>query len=410
MSKLQITLRYIEGALRTRNAFGLLILFAFAMPLAFATWQALLNNFVIESAGFTGREIGILQSIREIPGFLAFGVVFVSPFFGEQRLAIFSLILLGVAVAITGYMPSFSGLLLTTMLSSIGFHVYETIVQSLQLQFLPKATAPKQLGILLGVGSFVSFCVYFIFATLWNTLNFQYQYVYLVAGMGTVLIAIYALLRYPVFPVEHLQNKGLVFRKRYWLYYLLQFLSGARRQIFVVFAGFMMVEKYHYSVSTMSLLLLTTFVLNTFLAPLAGEFILRFGERRALIFEYTGLFGVFAGYMGLYIWQLPGEIAAVLFVLDHIFFSLMIAMKTYFQKIADPKDFRSTAAVSFTINHIAAVTLPVLLGFLWLKSPVIVFGFATLLALSSLVCAFFVPLNPRNGHETVLKGRVQIRG
>jgi hypothetical protein len=37
-----------------RRPVALLALMAFAMPIAFATWSALLNNFVIEVRGSTG--------------------------------------------------------------------------------------------------------------------------------------------------------------------------------------------------------------------------------------------------------------------------------------------------------------------------------------------------------------------
>ncbi|RMD95066.1 MAG: MFS transporter, partial [Alphaproteobacteria bacterium] len=113
---------------------ALLLLMAFAMPVSFATWSALLNNFVIEAAGFTGVEIGWLHSVREIPGFLAVGVIAVLFILGEQLLALLSLALLGIATAMTAWFPSFGGLIFITFLSSLGFHYYETVNQSLQLQ------------------------------------------------------------------------------------------------------------------------------------------------------------------------------------------------------------------------------------------------------------------------------------
>ena len=85
---------------------NLLIVMTVAMTLAFATWMALLNNFVVERAGFTGKEIGILQSIREIPGFLAFTAVFVLLLIREQIFAYISLAVLGIGVALSGYFPS----------------------------------------------------------------------------------------------------------------------------------------------------------------------------------------------------------------------------------------------------------------------------------------------------------------
>jgi hypothetical protein len=89
-------------------------------------------------------------------------------------------------------------------------------------------------------------------------------------------------------------------------------------------------------------------------------------------------------------------------VVDHLLFSLALALKTYFQKIADPEDMAPTAAVAFTINHIAAVFLPVLLGLLWLASPGAVFVLAALMASVSLGLAFLIPRHPEKGNETRL--------
>jgi len=120
----------------------LLMLMSIAMPIAFNAWNALLNNFVVERAAFTGVEIGILQSLREIPGFIAFTTVFVLLVLKEQTFAVFSLALLGVGVAITGFFPTVYGLYFTTVMMSLGFHYFEAVKQSLALQWLSKEEAP----------------------------------------------------------------------------------------------------------------------------------------------------------------------------------------------------------------------------------------------------------------------------
>ena len=81
-------------------------------------------------------------------------------------------------------------------------------------------------------------------------------------------------------------------------------------------------------------------------------------------------------------------------------FALALALKTYFQKIADPEDIAPTAAVAFTINHIAAVFLPVLLGLMWLASPGAVFVLAAIMAGVSLFLATLIPRHPEKGNET----------
>jgi len=69
-----------------RRPIALLFLMAFAMPIAFATWSALLNNFVIEVGGFNGSDNGWLHTVREIPGFLAVGVIAIIIFVREVLL------------------------------------------------------------------------------------------------------------------------------------------------------------------------------------------------------------------------------------------------------------------------------------------------------------------------------------
>ena len=153
----------------------LLILMSIAMPLAFNVWNAMLNNFVVERANFGGIEIGILQSLREVPGFLAFTIVFVLMILKEQSFAVLSLALLGLGVALTGFFPTEYGLYFTTVLMSIGFHYFESVKQSLSLQWFSVEEAPQMLGRLLSVGSITSLMVY---GLLWCAVNlFEVDYV-----------------------------------------------------------------------------------------------------------------------------------------------------------------------------------------------------------------------------------------
>ena len=383
-----------------RRPTTLLFLMAAAMPIAFSTWSALLNNFTIEVAGFDGSDIGWLHTVREIPGFLAIGVIAIIIFMREQVLGLVSLVLLGVATGITAWFPSMGGILTITMLSSIGFHYYETVNQSLQLQWLDKARAPQVLGWLVAAGSGATLLVYLIIVALWEPLGLTYNIVYLLSGGTCAAIAIFALLAYPQFEAPNPQIKRLILRRRYWLYYALQFMAGARRQVFVVFAGFMMVEKFGFAVHEVTALFLINLVANMIFAPFMGHAVARFGERRTLIFEYAGLALVFLAYGGIYLFGWGVILAAVLYVVDHLLFALALALKTYFQKIADPGDIAPTAAVAFTINHIAAVFLPALLGYLWLISPAGVFGLAAGMAGVSLLLACLIPRHPEPGYET----------
>jgi hypothetical protein len=389
-----------------RRPTTLLFLMAAAMPLAFATWSALLNNFVIERAGFTGVEIGWLHTVREIPGFLAVGVIAILYVMREQVLGLVSLLMLGVATAVTAWFPSFGGLLFVTLISSIGFHYFETVNQSLQLQWLPKDRAPQILGWIVAIGSGASLLSYGLLVATWDVFNLSYNTVYMIAGGACAAIAAYCMIAFPQIEAPEPQVKKLILRRRYWLYYALQFMSGARRQIFVVFAAFMMVERFGFEVHELTALFLINFMANMAFAPLMGRAVARFGERNALMFEYVGLISVFLAYGGIYFFGWGVVLAAALYVLDHLFFALAFALKTYFQKIADPGDIAPTAAVAFTINHIAAVFLPALLGYLWIVSPGAVFWMAAAMAGISLMLAMMIPRHPRPGRETIFSREV----
>ncbi|GKY87266.1 MFS transporter [Sinisalibacter aestuarii] len=404
MANRTYTLDEAKALPRWRQPVVLLMVVAAAMPIAFSTWSALLNNFVIEVAGFTGVEIGWLHSVREFPGFLAIGVILLIMFFREQGLLLFNLALLGAATAVTAWFPSLGGILTITMLSSIGFHYYETVNQSLQLQWIERGRAPQVLGWLVAVGSGASLVAYGLLVVTWKTFDLSYNFVYLASGGFTFAVAVFAWLAWPRFESPEPQLKTFVLRRRYWLYYALQFMSGARRQIFTVFAAFMMVERFGFEVHEVTALFIINFLANMIFAPLMGRAVGKWGERNALAFEYVGLTIVFLLYGGIYYFSWGVALAATLYVVDHLFFSLAFAIKTYFQKIADIPDIAPTAAVAFTINHIAAVFLPALLGYLWVTSPGAVFGLASLLALGSLMLALMIPRHPEKGNETVFAG------
>lgn len=376
----------------------LLVLMASAVPLSFATWNNLINNFAIERAAFTGAEIGILQSLREVPGFLALGVVAVLLLIREQSLALWSLLLLGIGTAATGYFPTVLGLYLTTVVMSLGYHYYETVQSSLALQWIDKKHAPETLGRIIAVGSFTSILSYLFILFVFSKFGIDFKQTYLVGGGLTCAIALVAWLYFPKFPEEIVQHKTVIIRRRYWLYYALTFISGARRQIFMVFAGFLLVEKFDYSVPEISLLFFINGGFNMLFAAKIGRLIGRWGERRALILEYIGLIFVFVSYAFVD----DALIAGGLYVVDHLFFALAIAIKTYFQKIADPADIASTAAVGFTINHIAAVVIPAVFGIIWLTSPAIVFLCGAGMAAVSLLLSMLVPRHPMRHKETVL--------
>ena len=373
----------------------LLLAMAFILPLVFSVWMVLLNNFVVEKAAFTGKEIGILQSLREVPGFLAFTAVYLLLFIKEQKLALLSLAVTAIGVAVTGFFPSAFGLYITTIIMSVGFHYFETVNQSLTLQWIKKDDTAHFMGKLLSAKSAASLLAFSSVWVLMEKFSWSYQSTYLLFGVLALVLTLLLAMSISQFETPTEQHKKLIVKKKYWLFYALTFFSGARRQIFVVFAGFLMVEKFGYSVADISALFLINYVFNWLFAPAIGKIIGKVGERRTLVFEYVGLILLFVSY-GL---VESGTWAAILYVVDHLLFALAIAIKTYFQKIAEPKDIAASAGVSFSINHIAAVVIPALLGVVWLTNPSWVFFVGAGFASCSLILAWLVPNTPAQGME-----------
>jgi len=225
--------------------------------------------------------------------------------------------------------------------------------------------------------------------------SWTYQTTYVFFGILTLVATIIIGFSFKEFVPKTKQSKKLILKKRYWLFYALTFFGGARRQIFVVFAGFLMVEKFGYSVANISALFIANYIFNWLFAAKIGKLIAKFGERNILQFEYIGLVILFASY-GL----VSNEyVAAGLYIIDHLLFAFAIAIKTYFQKIASPEDMASTAGVSFSINHIAAVVIPALLGMIWIANPSWVFYIGAGFALCSFGLSLLIPFAPAIGRE-----------
>ncbi|WP_353119742.1 MFS transporter [Nitratidesulfovibrio sp.] len=347
-------------------------------------WVILFDNFLVNSVGLTAYHAGILQSVREVPGFLSLLAVFALLVMHECRLAVLSVVCLGVGVFITGLWPSFTGLVVTTLVSSLGYHYFETARQSLTLQSFGLAETPTVLARQVSAGAATSVVVGVLvyFGAEWLST----EQLYMLFGGAIVVAALCLVAWNPTGGALRPQQKRIVLRRRYWVFYALTFMGGARRQIFIAFAAFLLVQKFQFSVREISLLFIVNNIVCYFSAPLVARLIPRLGERTVLSTEYLLLAAVFVSY-GL---VESRAVAICLYVLDHVLFNFSMAITTYFQKIADHEDLAPSAAAGFTINHIAAVVLPVTGGYLWMIDYRVTFFAGALMSLCSLVIAQFI--------------------
>jgi Major Facilitator Superfamily len=362
-----------------RRMYLFLMVLTMLSAAGFQGWNTLINNFAVEVAHIDGQQMGLVQSLREIPGFLSLLVIYLLFLFQEHRLAVISVFILGLGVGLTGLLPTFHGVILSTMIMSLGFHYFETVNQSLTLQYFAVQHSPLVFGNLRSITAASNIGVGLLIFLAASRLSYSQMF----GGLGGAIM-LAAALCFILDPVNRdlvPQRKRMIFKRRYWLFYALTFMAGARRQIFIAFAVFLLVQKFHYSVQAITILFVLNNLVNYFLNPLIGRAINYFGERKILSLEYSALFFIFFTYAHTD----SKIIVGLMYILDHIFFNFAIAIRTYFQKIADPRDIAPSMAVGFTINHIAAVFIPALGGMLWMVDYKIPFWGGMGMCLISLV-------------------------
>jgi len=362
-----------------------LVVLTIASTIGLESWLTLFNNFAVEVVALEGNQIGLIQSVREIPGFLALLVVFALLVIKEHRLSALTIIILGLGMGLTGLLPSFAGLIFSTLIMSFGFHYFDTTCGSLTLQYFDEKTSPWVFGKLTSLASITNIGVGILIYCTALLLNFMQ--IYLLIGSLILAAGLWGLFQDPTKSDLIPQHRKMIFRKKYWLYYFLTFMAGARRQIFMAFAVFLMVKKFQFSVQEVTTLFVINNVINYFLCPLIGKSIIRFGERKILSLEYVSLIPIFLAYATAQ----SKILIMILYILDQVFYNFHIAIQTYFQKIGSPKDIASSISVSFTINHIAAVFLPAIGGMLWMIDYRIPFIGGAIFSLISLIAVQKIP-------------------
>jgi MFS family permease len=153
----------------------------------------------------------------------------------------------------------------------------------------------------------------------------------------------------------------IILRREYGLFYLLTFLEGCRRQIFSIFASFALILVYHVPLRNMLALQFVNAILIAVTAPRIGKIIDRSGERGPLTFYSIGLIAVFLGYA---CFENVGALY-MLFLLDNVLFSFGVGFTTYLHRIVRPNELTPCLSMGVTMNHIAAVTVPVGGAWLW---------------------------------------------
>ena len=356
----------------------LLAFTVFCVSFGFGAYFSTFNNFAVETLNLKPHQLGMLESLREMPGFLIVLVAALTMRVAEPILAAIALSLL--AIGLGGYyvVDDIPSLILYSLIWSIGLHAWMPISPSMALSLADERSKGRRLGQLAAVGAFGTICGMGLVLLGGSIIGFRS--IFIIAGLivaaGAVSVSMISR------DIGQKEKPRLVMKRRYSLYYALVFLEGCRKQVFITFAIFALVRNYGTPLRVVAALMIINNVMNVLLAPKVGRLIDRIGERRVLIFCYSALIPVFIGYA--LVKQPP--VLYVLYCLDNLFFLGSIGLTTYLHKIADPADVMPSLAMGVSVNHAAAVIVPVTGGLLWTKLgyPTTFFGGAAVVAISAL--------------------------
>ena len=341
-------------------AFTWLAVSVFGFGLAWSIFVTVSTNFMVEEIGIRPSELGLLETIREVPGLLTLAMGAAVMTIAEPIVGAAALLLLCIGYLNFFHVDTIEVLIVFSLISSVGFHLWWPVANTIALQLSTVATQGRRLGqlrSLMAGAQLAGICIVLLAVAVLAT---GIRPLFLLSGGVAALAAL------AVWQLRSMGRIGqpprVLLRRRYWLYYALTFLDGGRRHIFMTFAIFLLVDGHGVSVRTITILALINSVVSIGGAYVFGRLIDRVGERPILVIAFGALALIFLGY-AVVPWL---AVLFVLYVLDHLFFSAEVGITTYLRRIlVTPDDLRPSLVAGQTMNHVAAVALPVTGGILW---------------------------------------------
>jgi hypothetical protein len=353
-----------------RRAFLALTIATFAYQFSFGLSRSVQTNFFVQELGLTPTEMGLLTALRELLGLVAFAMAAATMRFAPSKVAAVCFAVMGIGYGAYGWATSFGSLYPAVMVASAGFHLWIPLQQAFGLSLARQDDAGQMLGKITSVGWAASLASMVLVLLTVSTptqpepllptrVELGYRELFLASG-AILVVGLLAILRFPRRLAE-VQEERMVFRRRYGLFYLLNFLDGCRMEVFQAFGVFLLVRQYDVDVRTVTLLFMVSGICNMLLSQPVGRLIDRVGERRTLTFSYAVLLFVFLGFALVPL----AWVAIGLYVVYQVVLLFSIGVTTYLKRIAPEADVRPSLAMGLTTMHISAVVLPPLGGLLW---------------------------------------------
>jgi predicted MFS family arabinose efflux permease len=327
--------------------------------------QAVLNsartNFFIDTLGLSGGQVLWLEGIREIPGLALIFIAALMMHLPLSRRAALAVFLMGVGFALYVLLDSYTALLVVAVVASLGMHIWMPLNSALAMSLSSKENTGRVLGALSSVGAMASLTgmgAITLVSLISESLPLRAYYA---AGAAFIVLAALLLLRLPKdIGATETEQPRLLIKRRYWLYYVLTFFEGSRKQVLNTFGTLVLVDTFELKVWQISLLMLSSSIVNLVSAPYMGALIDRFGERKTVSASYVVLTLCCAGFaFTRHVWVL-----VLLMIVIKLAVTLGMGLSTYVYRTAPPEELTPTLSAGISINHVTSVAMPLLAGVL----------------------------------------------
>ncbi len=392
----------IKNTFRPDSGAGAFFFSILVWGIGIGCFAAAMNNFLSDIHHMDSVERGWLEFFRELPGL---ALVFLLALL--HKVSDWKVIRLGTAISMLGaillLIPAEKiAVVAFIMIWSMGEHLVMPIRSAVAMQLAQPGCAGQSLGFLTSVMNFGTVSGSLLVALIFYAgAKFFHQSEDMLFNVLWILIALLMLAStVSTFSksVKTTPSKRprLYFNRKFSKFYALELFYGARKQIFLTFAPYVLIREYDFSTAQMALLLGICAFVNIFAAPAIGKLTDFWGYRNTMIWDTVILTVVclLYGFAGkLFPAHIAFWVVSINFLLDAIISTTSLATNIYVRSLADTQDeLTSTLSTGISINHLIAILSAPIGGWIWVKFGVEhLFVFSAIMAVCNTLFAMTIP-------------------
>lgn len=326
------------------------------------------NNFLSDVYNLSAQARGIVEFPRELPGVFIMAVLVLLSFLGDIRMAAVGMLAASLGMVGLGmFSPTFASMLVWMMMLSLGTHIFMPLAPGIGMSLSQKEKYGMRLGRFNAYNLAATIIGYAIVWFGFKYLGLTYKLAFIMAAVFYVFAAFFLGLMHSGKP--KINKVRFVFRKKYTLYYCLSIVNGARKQIFLTFAPWVLIQVYHLDPPVFAVLGVIISAVSILTRTVVGNAIDKLGERFVLSTEAIVLIAICVGYAFAADIVPPGVaviIIAACYIIDNSMSAVEMARSTYIKKIAvHPDDVTPTLSAGTSFDHVIAMSIPFFGGILW---------------------------------------------